>query len=451
MSGVIYSLAEMFKDFGLTSALLRKGHVDDDEVTFLFWFNVATTIILAAIIAALAPSAGLFFHEPEVKWVILVSLSGFVASGFALQHRAVMNRELKFPQIAAIDTVGLIVQFALTVWIAAIWHNVWAIVIGNVLNAVVGALLNVVVSGWLPGPPKLVKEAKSILKFGLNTTVYSLAVFISTNAMSILVGRFSGPSQLGQYNRANAILALPLNNAVEPIAQATLPVLARLRPTPDRYRRAYLQFIERLHLIVVPAAVVLGLASQPLVAAILGPKWAEAGVLLQCLSPVVACLGFGYAAGDLFISQDRSAELRSIGACEAVLRVSAVAIGLRFGVAGGAIGYSAATVVAVFGRVMVAGRCGPITRTDHLHSLRPTLALSLGVGVGTELSLTLSDALGFSPLLEAIAIGVIGSGLGLAVGLAERHSRTALLELGAMFRVPGSAAALRRFGHERNI
>ncbi|MBV9508765.1 MAG: lipopolysaccharide biosynthesis protein, partial [Caulobacteraceae bacterium] len=329
MSAVIFSLAEMFKDFGLTSALLRKGHVEQEEINFLFWFNLFTTALLTLVIAALAPAAGGFFREPVVTWVIWTSLIGFVAGGVALQHRALMSRELMFHQIAVVDTAALVAQFVITLAAALIWHSVWAIVGGNIANAVIGAALNIAISRWRPARPRFIPGAKEIFQFGANTSVYSLAVFISTNAMSVLIGRFVNSAALGQYNRANAILALPLSNAVEPIAQATLPVLARLRPSPERYRATYLEFLARLHLIVAPAAVLLGLAGQELVKAVLGARWAEAGLLLQCLSPVVGCLGFGYAVGDLFISQNRAAELRTIGLFEAVLRVSAAAIGLR--------------------------------------------------------------------------------------------------------------------------
>ena len=53
-------------------------------------------------------------------------------------------------------------------------------------------------------------------------------------------------AELGQYNRAAALQLMPLFNFVGPLAEATLPLLARLRPRPDLYRRAYLDLVRNL-------------------------------------------------------------------------------------------------------------------------------------------------------------------------------------------------------------
>ncbi|HKQ09812.1 MAG TPA: lipopolysaccharide biosynthesis protein [Rhizomicrobium sp.] len=438
MSAVLFTLGDMFKDFGMTSALMRRGTISQEEVSFLFWFNLLTTSVLAALLAASSPFVATFFHQPIVAKVILLSLIGFVLTGISLQHRMLLSRDLRFTELAVIDSVAISLQFVLTLVLAIKGYGVWAIVIGTICNAAANSILCVALTRWKPGPPRMIDDAKGILAFGANTSVYSLSVFVSVNIMAVLIGRKASAFDLGQYNRANALLSLPLNNLVEPLAQVALPVLARLRPYPGAYREAYLQFLTRLNLAVIPASIFLIAAGRPLVTAALGANWQEAGQLLMLLAPVVAALGYGYAVSDLFITQDRSRELRMVGLAESAMRVLAVYTGIQFGIAIAAMGYAAATVLAVGIRVFVAGRSGPVTFADHLATAIPALPLSVGCLLGCEAATFVGRQAGLTVTAGAVvlcAAAVLGA---LAAGLAFKTSRAALLSAGAILR-PGRA------------
>jgi polysaccharide transporter, PST family len=434
MSAVVFTLGEMFKDFGLTSALMRKGVIDQEEVTFLFWFNLLATLIIAAILAATSSLVGDFFHQPIVGKVILLSLIGFFLTGATLQHRALLSRDLRFTELAIIDSAAISLQFALTMVLAISGFGVWAIVIGTVSNALVNSVLCLALARWKPGPPRMIDEAKAVFAFGANTSIYSLSIFVSTNVMAILIGRNASVFDLGQYNRANAILALPLNNLVEPLAQVALPVLARLRAYPDTYRKAYLQFLTRLNLVVVPASVFLLGAARPLVSAALGSNWREAGELLMLLAPVVGALGYGYAVSDLFITQNRSRELRMVGLAESALRVLAVFVGIHFGLRVAAMSYAGATLLSVGIRVFVAGRSGPVSLRDHLATVIPALPVSMGCLAGCEAAIYASWQAGLAPMAQAVAICLAGIAGALGVGLVFKTSRSALFSVSEMLR-----------------
>jgi PST family polysaccharide transporter len=355
-----------------------------------------------------------------------------------------LNRDLRFQQIAAIDSLALATQFLVTLGLAITRHDVWAIVYGNLAAALLSGFLNVALSGWTPSRPRFVEEAKAIFAFGFNTSIYSLSVFVSTNIASVLIGRALGPLSLGQYNRANALLTLPMSNAVEPIAQVALPVLARLRPTPILYRISYLDLVRKLNLIVLPVSVLLTFIAPALVATILGAKWIVAGRLLQLLSPAVAALGFGYAVGDLFITQNRSAALRSIGLAEMCARVAAVSVGVRFGVLGAALAYSISTLLIVSVRVYVAGRTGPISAKDHLQAAAPALPLAFGTGIGCAAGMLLTERFHLGALPEVLTTCCLGGALGCLAAAAFKESRYALLDVAATLQIPGASQLLEK-------
>jgi PST family polysaccharide transporter len=442
MSTVLLSLADMFKDFGLTTALMRKGEIHQEEVNFLFWFNFCTTAVLTLVLAISAPFAGMFFHEPVVTFVILVSLIGFAASGLSLQHRGLIARDLRFSQLALIDSVVLFVQFVVTLVTALIRHDVWSIVFGTVISTVVGSVLTIVASGWRPRRPQIIAEAREILRFGANTSVYSFSIFVSNNITSVLFGRLLGTVVLGQFNRANAVLQIPLRNVVVPVAQATMPVLGRLRPYPEAYKDTYLAFVTRLNMVVMPVSVVMLVCARVAVAAVWGPRWDIAGDLIQCMFPIAFTYAYGYGMGDLFVTQNRARELRKLGIFEMVLRIAALAGGVMINAHWAALAYGWSTFIVIIVRVLVAGRSGPVTVRHHLATAIPAMPLNIGAAVGCLAGLWLSRHYGLAVVPAAIVPVTLGCVLAAVAGVATPVTRHELRNLAKLFKPEKNGGAI---------
>ncbi|WP_207184963.1 lipopolysaccharide biosynthesis protein, partial [Rubrivivax gelatinosus] len=442
MSTVILSFAAIFRDFGLTNAVLRKGVISQAELSLIFWFNAGMTILLSLLIAATAPLAARFFGEPAVLGVILVSLIAFLLSGLCAQHQALVNRELRFAVVAVADIVAVVAGFATTLAVALVTRDVWAIVYGNLVQTVCSAAIYVGASRWVPGRPRRHEELGDLLRFGANSSVYSISVFVSNNAAAVLIGHYLGSNTLGQYNRAQALYSLPHANLIQPITQAVMPLLTRLRPHPQEYREAYLGLVRKLCVFLMPLSVVLSFAAVPLVETLLGPGWHTAGLVFAALAPAMFAVGFSYAVGDLFVTQNRSAELRRQGLVDLVLRVSCIAVGVRYGVIGAALGFTVSSVLVGVLRVWVAGRSGPVGTADQFRAATAGLPLAAGSGLGCgalwALMPTLDGAVGAALLLS------VGSLSALLAGLAVPSSRQALHELAELFGLARLLARVRR-------
>jgi PST family polysaccharide transporter len=433
MSAVLLSLGEMFRDFGLTNAVLRKGSISDEEMTLIFWCNCVLTMTVAALLAIASPFVADFYHEPVVKSVLLVSLIGFVSGGMALQHRALINRELRFGTTATIDAASLLVGFLVSLALAIAWRNVWAIVLGTLAQALCAAGLSVWLSRWKPGRPRRSKEFGSLLRFGANTSIYSVSTFFSQNAASILIGHFLGSAALGQYNRAQALFQMPTANFIQPLTQAAMPLLTRLRAHEDEYRTAYLSLVRKMCSVLIPFSIVLAFSAGPLVQALLGPNWYEAGLVLSALAPALIGTGFGISTGDLFVTQDRSPELRTLGLYDVGLRVGCVAFGSLFGLVGTALGFSLSTNAAVLLRIYISGRKGPVSAIDQLRAGAPGVPMAIGAIIacmGTEALFSYVPLGDLTKALTFFSTGAVGA---LTVGMTVRTSRTTIIELAETF------------------
>lgn len=444
MALVTLTFSQLFRDFGLTTAMLRKGHISFAEMSLIFWMNVGLTSAIAILILLASPLIATFFGQPIVASLIQIALIGFVCEGFALQHRALINRELRFKTLALIEIAAIVLGFFVMLGLAIAWRNVWAIVLGTVTQSVVAGVLFFRFSRWTPGKPARNAELGSLLKFGANTSLFSLCAIISNNIASVLIGRVLGASYLGQYNRAQTIYTLPVINLVSPIAQATMPLLTRLRSDYRAYRVAYLKLIRRLCAFLMPTSVILMFASPFLVVMLLGPAWQQAGVILAILAPALFAVGLGYATGDLFVTQDRADELRTLGFVELAIRVPSIGAGVWFGVEAAAAAFSASTIAAVALRTHTAGRGGPVTFIDQLRALAATIPLALGAAAGCTIVLLLRLRTPLSGDVSAVTMISLGYILALVVGLQWRSSRKALTDVAGVFGLPTILARVRR-------
>lgn len=429
MSLIMLAFAVTLRDFGMTNALMRKGSISQAEMSFVFWFNSSTTVLLTLAIGIASPWIADFYGQPIIVWTILASLVGFLFSGIASQYKAMLSRNLQFKRLALIDSASLFIGFLSTLVLAYLYRNVWAIVLGNVAQLVSGAIMYVGSNRWKPDRPAKPDNLRELLAFGANTSIYSLALFAAGNAAPIIIGRFLGAAPLGQFNRAQALFQIPTLNIVQPIAQATLPFLARMRPHPDEYRSAYIGLVRRLCTFLIPASAALCIVALPLVRTLLGDRWHDAGLVLALLSPSLAAVGFGYAAGDLFISQNRSGELRTLGVVDMIVRIVAILIGVQFDIAGAAIGFSAASIAMAFVRVFASGRKGPVSALDQLRAGLPGLLLGIVAAIGAGVGVLVSHQMLWSDALTSIVGFAVGGVCTLLFGLIVRTTRIALIDL----------------------
>lgn len=428
MALVVLTFAQTFRDMGVTQAALRKGHITPSELTLIFWLTISSTSIVTLIIVASSPLVAAYFDEPVVRWLLILACLGFFLSGATLQHRVLLERELRFGAVAISDIAGAVLGFGAALTLALARGDAWAIVASSVVQAFVSSAVVVAFSRWRPGRPRRDPHLGELIRFGANATVYSTSILASNQAATVVIGASMGPSALGQYNRAQTIYAMPASNLVQPFARATMPLLIKLRKDPERYRQAYIGLVQRLCTFLIPLSIVLCFVSPSLVEVLLGPAWHTAGYVLLALSPSLAMMGLAFAVNDILITQDRSSTLRNLGILEAVIRITAVIVGAQLGVVQTAVAFSAATALVTVIRIVVAGRNPPVSAVDQLRAAPPGLLVGVGAAAAGGIAL-LCGAYRLDGITFLVVQSLVMAAGALLAGLTWSRSRSALREL----------------------
>lgn len=336
----IIGVGEVVRDFGLSSAAIQARQLTAGQRDNLFWINTGIGLSLAACMFAAAGAIAGFYHEPLLVPVAQAASVTLLLNGLATQFRADLGRGMRFRSLALADVGGQAAGLGTAIAAALAGWGYWALVLQALAQAATLLALLVLASRWRPGLPRRDADMRPLLRFGGNLMASQLLTYFSNNLGQILVGSRLGPVALGHYNRAFALLMVPLTQLNAPATTVALPVLSRLQDDPARYSAFLLRGQATLmHLLMAGLAFGCALA-DPLIDLVLGKAWAPAAPLFRILLVGGLFQAAGYAAYWVFLSRDLTGPQLRYSIVSRVLVIACIGIGAQWGVTGVATGYS---------------------------------------------------------------------------------------------------------------
>jgi O-antigen/teichoic acid export membrane protein len=371
MTGIL----SLFRDAGLSAATVQREAVTREQTSTLFWINALVGASLSILGVLMAPMLALFYKEPRLFWVTVVSVSGFLFNSLAVQHQALLTREFRFGTLARIDILALTVSTVIGTLLAMAGYGYWALVGMAVSGPLVTAAGSWYCMPWIPGRPKRGSGIKSMLRFGGTVTLNSLVVYLAYNTEKILLGRYWGPAALGLYGRAYQLANLPVQQLNSALGTVAFPALAQIQGNPERLKRSFLTGYALLLSLTSVVCMLCALFADEIVRILLGEKWREAAAILRLLAPAVLAFAMVNPFGWLLQATGRAVRSLNIALLIAPVVVLGVIAGLRRGPAGVALGYSVAMLLLIFPIIIWATRGTGITLNDYLKTIwRPLLS-----------------------------------------------------------------------------
>jgi O-antigen/teichoic acid export membrane protein len=344
MVNVILVFVSLLGDFGLSAATIQKDEINHQQVSTLFWINVAIGCSIAAIVAALAPIVASFYNEPRLIGITLALATGYIISSLAPQHEALLRRQMRFVSLAKIQLVSLLAGIITATASALYGMGYWALVHLQLMMGIVKVVGVWTACGWRPGLPVWNCGIRSMLIFGGNSTGFQVFHYFSRNLDNILIGRYWGAQQLGLYAKAYQLLMLPIQQFTSPIAGVALPALSRLKDEPDRYRTYYYKAVLSIATLGMPLVAFMCISADKIILAILGQQWLATVSIFRFLAPA-AFLGTFTWTGWIYQSQGRTERLLQWGIISSTVDSIAFAIGVRWGVIGVAAAFSLSQLI----------------------------------------------------------------------------------------------------------
>jgi len=370
----------LFRDFGLSAAAIQRSNVTDEQLSTLFWINVAVGLLLGLLAAAGAPAVAAFYHEPRLLMVTVVLAAGFLFNAAGVQHSALLQRQMRFTALAVINTVSLIVGTAIAIAGARAGYGYWALVVMTVTVPLLNTVGFWLTTAWVPSMPHRRSGIRSMMRFGGAVTLNSLVSYVATNSEKVLLGRFWGVDALGIYGRAYQLITIPTDNLNSAAGEVAFSALSRLQGDPGRFKNYFLKGYSVLLAMTLPITVACALFANDMIFVLLGSKWTAAAGIFRLLAPTIMVYAMINPLFWLLCSLGLVGRSLKLGVIIAPIMIASYVIGLPYGPRGVAFAYSAVMLLLVIPVIACSVHGTVISLRDILLTVSRPLAASLVAG-----------------------------------------------------------------------
>lgn len=367
----------LFKDLGLSLATVQRAEITHQQVSTLFWINVAASAVLMGLAAALSPMVAWFYGEPRLTAIMLVVAGTFIFGGLTAQHSALLRRQMRFKELAAIEVLSLAFGIAVAITMAVMGCSYWSLVGLPVGTAAADCALAWLYSGWRPGWPVRRCGVGPMIRFGGNLTGFNTINYFSRNADNIMIGATWGAGALGIYSKAYGLLLLPLRQINAPMASVAIPSLSRLQEDPAAFRQYYCRAIELLAYVTMPLVVLMAILAHDLVHLILGAQWLEVVPVFIVFAVFGIIQSVSVTSGWVLSALGRTRRMLKLTMYSTPCLLIAFAIGLPWGPLGVAAAATTCALVLVGPQMFYAYRHTPVTVGSVAAAIRSPFLLSM--------------------------------------------------------------------------
>jgi O-antigen/teichoic acid export membrane protein len=327
------AIVELLQSFGFDIALIQRRDASRDFFDSAWALNIVLALVCASVVALGAHQVALFYGEPRVQTVAYFLAIGVAIQGFENIGMVAFRKELAFRAEVNFILAKKVCAAAVTITLALILRNYWALVIGTLAGRSVGLVL----SYWFhPFRPRFdFSRARILVHFSKWMLLNNMLAVSRERIGDLIVGRVFGAGPLGIFSVSMEIASLPTTELSAPINRVVFSGYSQWSESTHQLRDGFLKVIGIVFLVTIPATMGIAAIAEPLVLVMLGERWREAVDLIAILAFFGLTQALQSNFGYVFIAMGRPRYVTlwagAMLACEACLALLGA---LHFGVKG---------------------------------------------------------------------------------------------------------------------
>jgi PST family polysaccharide transporter len=409
-------------------------------VNAIFWTHLFLAILLALGFSLFGMVLVYFYSEPALSGVAAALAIGFIPYALITSQMALLRREMKFFFLAIIDLSAVILSFALAITAAIGGMGYWAVVTRQLMIPIVTMIGVWIVSPWRPSAPSYLSNALPGLKYAFQVYCNFSLGYVMRNIDKVLLGKFKGSELLGHYDRAYYLSSMPAVQLLTPIHTVALSTLSRLRHDKKRFCAYYTKAVSMVTFLGTIAATLLTLSAKDLIHLLLGPAWAEAGLVVMAFGPGIAPVLVLGTIPWLHLSFGTPNRWLRWNILAAVLTITAFFIAAPLGSVAMAIAFSSVSYILVLPGLWYAVRPLQIGIQGVINSIWPYFVALISVCICWLFLSTYwlpfkGFLAGISPLSRIIMTSIVGLLLYLAIVIILQRSFRSIHEIVSLLRL----------------
>lgn len=277
---MVISFAELFTDAGFQKYLIQHEFPDketlDASTNVAFWTNMGISFFLCAVIFLFRHPLARLVGSPSLGNSISIASLLILIAAFSSIQTARYRRALDFKTLFYIRIGTSLIPLFVTLPLAYVLRNYWALLIGTLTSQLFNAVLLTVRSEWKPKFTYSFALLKEMFAFSVWTLLESLSIWLTSYLGVFLVGNSLNEYYLGLYKTSmstvNAYMAI-ITSALTPVL---FSALSRYQNDDENFRNTYYRFQRLTGLFVIPMGIGIYVYRDLVTQILLGSQWTEA-------------------------------------------------------------------------------------------------------------------------------------------------------------------------------
>lgn len=281
---IVISFADIFTDAGFQKYIVQHEFKDDKEyrnaINVAFWTNLVLSVFIWLLIcvfrnqiAILVGSEGYGLHLSVAAFVIpLYSFSSI--------QQSIFKRKFDFKSMFVARIVNSLIPFFVTIPIALVTKNCWALIIGTLASAISDAILLTLKSKWRPTLYYSFQELKKMFSFTIWTMLEQISIWFTLNIDVFILGLTISTYYLGLYKTSLTTIDQIFTLITTAIIPVLFSALSRFQYNDEKFKNTFYAFQKKSAIILIPMGVGILIYSDVVTWILLGEQWEEAAIAI---------------------------------------------------------------------------------------------------------------------------------------------------------------------------
>ena len=320
--------------------------------------GVVTAVLLCAALSSLPALArvlaGQEAADAELVRLVQLLLWQLLFDMAATYPRVVLQRRLRLMPLAGASLLQITGHLGLSLLLLREGYGAMGVVVSSLVSGGLSAAFlwcQVYRAGPAWGGGVAAMPWRQTLMSTGRVFAAGFVGYLNGRLSNLLVAGVLGPAAMSFYGLAWNASRVPVWILSQALGPVLVPTISHVRSDAPRVKRILREALRHAYVLLVPACVLLFVAAESLVTAILGSKWLPCVPALRVMSVSVLLAPVVVVFNALLVATDRAHWTGLATAAQlATIAVFVVPLAVRWGVVGAAIGdlVSTAVLVAIF-------------------------------------------------------------------------------------------------------
>lgn len=277
---LVIELLNYISSFGVGENIVRRSELTNRFMASAHRFVAFFSVILFFFMLILVAPIAYFTSGSSLALLFLIMALHPTLTGFSNLYVAILQRDLRFKEIALRSAIVSSFSGAVGVVLALSGAGVFSLVIARYVNGFANIIVLRAITKFRLVSEPCSDDLKEILSFGWKLSISQLLNFSNNRIYEILVTTIFGPVYIAILDIGRKLLTTIYQVILTPLNRVSLPFMSR---SEDPYT-SYFKFVRYVGYLIVPLVAVLGGLSEPVIIFFFGNSWSESISILSLLS-----------------------------------------------------------------------------------------------------------------------------------------------------------------------